>query len=373
MTNIPNYHSQAQDDEDPDLLEFLCRLDEQNIPVENYPVRLPDEEMEVDDDEEKEREPLGHEYMEEDDQTNSSNANIIYNQDGPTMNTGLNTYPNVENHDEIVNEFDESFDDVEQILKIARMYDEQSNEHNEKMDYSNVDLDSSIDSKSPNKPIDLTSQNIESSSMNNDNVICKFSNIEIRQSDLNRLINNEWLNDNIIEIYLQLLIKSSSQTSMYAFNTNYYVMTIDNQYQDTLPPSWAVKALNKVVKFFVPIFHNQNHWSLVFVDSIHHNLFHFDSLYEPSEYIVDQIKSHFSKCASNFKNIQDYSTNYQSKVPKQKNGVDCGVFLCVYARCIILNEEFNFEQKDIPYWRAHILNEIKSLMIFEAQSNNLEI
>ena len=45
-------------------------------------------------------------------------------------------------------------------------------------------------------------------------------------------------------------------------------------------------------------------------------------------------------------------------IPTQTNGHDCGIFLCTYAEYISANKNFNFNQKNIAYFRSQIICEI---------------
>ena len=38
-------------------------------------------------------------------------------------------------------------------------------------------------------------------------------------------------------------------------------------------------------------------------------------------------------------------------IPKQRNGSDCGVFMCQFADCISRDKVFEFDQKDMQYFR----------------------
>jgi len=49
-----------------------------------------------------------------------------------------------------------------------------------------------------------------------------------------------------------------------------------------------------------------------------------------------------------------------AKCPSQKNGVDCGVFVCVFAEYLSRNAPFNFTQQHMFSFRLLILHELET-------------
>jgi sentrin-specific protease 1 len=52
------------------------------------------------------------------------------------------------------------------------------------------------------------------------------------------------------------------------------------------------------------------------------------------------------------------SNKYSKGIPQQKNGYDCGVFVCMFAEYLSRNESFDFDQKHMDYFRRKITYEI---------------
>ena len=196
-------------------------------------------------------------------------------------------------------------------------------------------------------------------------VVSTFLDISVTQLDLGRVRNSDRLNDNVIQFYLELLIKKT-QVSMYAFPSNYYARH-ENIGFTTQPQRWVLRQLAYVDKFLLPIYHaRQEHWSLVYVDTIGKNVFHFDSLFGSTSNILNNVKSHFNNLIKpKFENMVDCNTVYDSHVPNQENGIDCGVFVCLYARHLILGRDFDFSQREIDNWRLIIEREIVNVEINE--------
>lgn len=140
--------------------------------------------------------------------------------------------------------------------------------------------------------------------------------------------------------------------------------------KDKPPPIWALNELKKYDKILIPVNVNKNHWSLIFIDSIKQVVLNFDSLYFSSSEMVDNIKKHFNNTLPKFKNMINWSSTSKISIPKQSNDHDCGIFLCLYARHLILDQKFAFHQDNIVQWRKHIESEILNFKILEVKSSN---
>ena len=53
-----------------------------------------------------------------------------------------------------------------------------------------------------------------------------------------------------------------------------------------------------------------------------------------------------------------YFIKEEESVPRQSTSYDCGVFVCLYARCLAEGLVLNFSQRDIPTSRNKIVNEL---------------
>ena len=83
--------------------------------------------------------------------------------------------------------------------------------------------------------------------------------------------------------------------------------------------------------------------------------------------IIDEI---LWKSFLNWKHQEDYDDNEIqleitfddsiSDVPRQTNGVDCGVFSLMYARYIAAGLEFDFQQDDMRRFRQQIFSELSA-------------
>lgn len=196
-------------------------------------------------------------------------------------------------------------------------------------------------------------------------IVSTIQDIPVTQQDLGRLRNNDRLNDNLIQFYLELLIQKT-QVSMFAFPTYYYAR-LETIGFTTEPQRWVLSDLSRVDKFLLPIYHSrEQHWSLVYVETIEKNVYHFDSLFGSSSVVLNNVKSHFNNLIRpKLENMYEWNSVYYNEVPRQTNGIDCGVFVCLYSRHVILERDFSFSQRDINQWRKIIEHEIVQVNIIE--------
>ena len=109
---------------------------------------------------------------------------------------------------------------------------------------------------------------------------------------------------------------------------------------------------------FFPINWRQEHWALAVVDFREQGIFYYDSLahlnYHDQEYLTRIVtyieKEHMTKIQQpidttfwRLETVQD--------VPRQNNGVDCGVFLCKYMDFLSTDEKLAFQHTDIQTYR----------------------
>jgi sentrin-specific protease 1 len=135
-------------------------------------------------------------------------------------------------------------------------------------------------------------------------------------------------------------------------------------------------------KLFLPINFSNTHWTLAVVYMEERRIRYHDSLYnvissrETGVHICQQILRWLFDAAKNtYESYLDVSTftvdtrhseeqnNDDGYVPKQTNGVDCGVFTIMMADYLSDDLPLQFSQKDIPRFREKIACAIVKGMI----------
>lgn len=186
----------------------------------------------------------------------------------------------------------------------------------------------------------------------------------ISVADLKTLSNSEWLNNNIINFYMSLIVKRSEREQLpkvYFMNTFFYPKLKKDGYN-------SIKRWTKMVDIFVydlvivPIFLSA-HWSLAIINFQDKSIRLYDSMSLTSnKKCLDLLKEYLNKESLDKKqkpyDASDWKLESVKNIPQQQNLNDCGVFVCTFAEYLAANRKFNFTQKDIDYFRKKITYEI---------------
>lgn len=206
-------------------------------------------------------------------------------------------------------------------------------------------------------------------------VISRFS-LDVSRADLLTLSPGEWLNDEVINFYLQLIVAHASKPptglQIHAFNTFFYAKLSEDGYG-------AVRRWTKRVDIFakdvilVPI-HLGMHWCMAAINMRKKRFEYYDSLGGKNsaclralrEYVVAEHadKKGGGGGAIDLSGWTDYMPS-RDEIPQQKNGFDCGVFACMFAEAIARDAPFAFTQKDMPALRQRMAYEIAEGKLIE--------
>uniref|UniRef100_A0A8C3EQ68 SUMO specific peptidase 1 n=1 Tax=Corvus moneduloides TaxID=1196302 RepID=A0A8C3EQ68_CORMO len=200
---------------------------------------------------------------------------------------------------------------------------------------------------------------------NQDEVLSEAFRLTITRKDIQTLNNLNWLNDEIINFYMNLLMERSKEKDLpavHAFNTFFFTKLKTAGYQ-------AVKRWTKKVDIFsvdlllVPI-HLGVHWCLAVVDFRKKTITYYDSMGGINSEAC-RILLQYLKQESLDKKRKEFDTNgwallskKSQEIPQQMNGSDCGMFACRYAECISKDKPINFTQQHMPYFRKRMAWEI---------------
>uniref|UniRef100_A0A915CTF3 Ubiquitin-like protease family profile domain-containing protein n=1 Tax=Ditylenchus dipsaci TaxID=166011 RepID=A0A915CTF3_9BILA len=202
-------------------------------------------------------------------------------------------------------------------------------------------------------------------SPDNENSYKSTSGIVLYNGDMKLLEPLQWLNDIIIEFYVELVVERSQINPLlpkvYAFNTNFFNKLRRNA---ASAMRWTMKVdLQSFDIILVPI-HLPGHWALSIMDMRKKGVYYFytmlgdgrDCLRELREFLV--LES-VAKRGEAF-NTMDWTFLSVKTIPTQMNGPDCGVFLCRFAECIARDADTDFKAADMNEFRKKIVQGIKS-------------
>ncbi|XP_018493709.1 uncharacterized protein LOC100899261 [Galendromus occidentalis] len=196
-----------------------------------------------------------------------------------------------------------------------------------------------------------------------------ISRIAVSSEDLRSLIGLNWLNDVVINVYLNLIVNRSRDDPrlprVYSFNTFFLECYSKHGYADV--SKWTrrddIFAQDIVL---VPV-HRTNHWAMAIIDMRQKMIKYMDSqgnrnddcLEMLRDYLADEI-SHKKKSELNF---DQWRLSNEQDIPLQQNGSDCGVFALKYADYAARDAKIDFTQEDMPYYREMMIYEIAQSMI----------
>ncbi|KAM6473703.1 sentrin-specific protease 1 isoform 1-T2 [Liasis olivaceus] len=200
---------------------------------------------------------------------------------------------------------------------------------------------------------------------NQDEVLSEAFRLTITRKDIQTLKHLNWLNDEIINFYMNMLMERSKQKgfpTVHAFNTFFFTKLKTAGYP-------AVKRWTKKVDIFsvdillVPI-HLGVHWCLAVTDFRKKTITYFDSMGGANSEACKTLLQYL-KQESLDKKRKEFDTNgwmllckRSQEIPQQMNGSDCGMFACKYADCITKDKPINFTQQHMPYFRKRMVWEI---------------
>lgn len=201
------------------------------------------------------------------------------------------------------------------------------------------------------------------------------SNIDITGEILQCLRPGAWLNDEVINLYLELLKEREKREPQkflkcHFFNTFFYKkLNGRGVYNFQSVRRWTTKkkleySLIDCDKIFVPI-HKEVHWCLAIINKKDKKFQYLDSLKGNDARVLDVLSRYFAdevkdKCAKDI-DISSWDKEFVEDLPEQQNGFDCGMFMIKYADFYSRDIGLCFSQEHMPYFRLRTAKEILRL------------
>ncbi|WCJ23489.1 Ubiquitin-like-specific protease ESD4 [Euphorbia peplus] len=208
-------------------------------------------------------------------------------------------------------------------------------------------------------------------------VIHAASNIDITGETLSCLQPKQWLNDEVINLYLELLKEREKREpkkflKCHFFNTFFYKKLTSGaakRYDYKSVRRWTTERklgyfLIDCDKIFVPV-HRDIHWCLAIINNKEQKFQYLDSLKGRdsgaleflAKYFVEEVKDKSKKDID----VSHWEHEFLEDLPTQKNGYDCGVFMIKYADFYSRDIGLCFSQEHMPYFRMRTAKEILRL------------
>ncbi|KAG0495718.1 hypothetical protein HPP92_000409 [Vanilla planifolia] len=207
-------------------------------------------------------------------------------------------------------------------------------------------------------------------------VIHEPSHITITRKVLQCLRPGCWLNDEVINLYLELLMERERREpkkflKCHFFNTFFCKKLTSgvNGYDFSAVRRWTTQkklgyALVECDKLFVPI-HKTEHWCLVVIDIKDQAFLYLDSLGGVDTSVLKFMECYLVEEASDKSgkviNTSSWKKGSINDLPKQKNGWDCGMFMLKYTDFYSRGLNLHFDQEHMDYFRKRTVKEILRL------------
>ncbi|XP_060098576.1 sentrin-specific protease 5 [Heteronotia binoei] len=176
--------------------------------------------------------------------------------------------------------------------------------------------------------------------------------------DLTTLDGQNWLNDQIINMYGELIMDAVPE-KVHFFNSFFHRQLVTKGYNGV--KRWTKKVdLFKKTLLLIPI-HLEVHWSLITVNLPNRIISFYDSQGIHFKFCVENIRKYLlteAKEKNQPEFLQGWQTAVTKCIPQQKNDSDCGVFVLQYCKCLALDQPFQFSQEDMPRVRKRIYKEL---------------
>ncbi|XP_047336251.1 ubiquitin-like-specific protease ESD4 [Impatiens glandulifera] len=215
------------------------------------------------------------------------------------------------------------------------------------------------------------------SSSNRRNVLVIHASNNVITGDILQCLRPEkWLNDEVINLYLELLKEREKREpgkflKCHFFNTFFYKKLANARTSSDLKSlgRWTTQRklgyqLVDCDKIFVPV-HKEIHWCLAVINKKDQKFQYIDSLggtdsqvlKKLAKYYVDEVKEKSGQVIDVSKWQKEFVKNH----PAQENGYDCGMFMIKYVDFYSRDLGLSFKQEHMPYFRLRTVKEILRL------------
>lgn len=198
-----------------------------------------------------------------------------------------------------------------------------------------------------------------------EDILIEEFDIPITRKDLETLEGLNWLNDEVINFYFQMIQSRSKEIdnlpSVYVFNTFFYTKLTSSTNSYNMLKRWTRKVDIFAHDFILIPLHLGMHWTLCCANCTNHSISYYDSMAggrvnQKGEVHLKAILSYLQKEHVDKKKEplppewrinpvgESEDVNRNDRIPQQENGSDCGVFTCRFAEYISRRASFRFRQ-----------------------------
>ena len=213
------------------------------------------------------------------------------------------------------------------------------------------------------------------------------SKVKLTGGDLQRLAPGNWLNDETINLYMRLLQdrdtkihrrEDAAKFPKCHFFTTFFLPKLykdSGAYDYNGVRRWTMPARLKAIgqsrssildvdKIIVPVNQGGIHWTVAVIDLQKKRFEYFDSLggedHECLDSLAQYLRDEFqNKRAEDRPDILDWARVFPKNIPQQRNGIDCGVFLSMFASHLAVEAEL--AEMDMNVYRFVMLDQFRKM------------
>ncbi|XP_043647726.1 sentrin-specific protease 1 [Drosophila teissieri] len=196
-------------------------------------------------------------------------------------------------------------------------------------------------------------------------IVTKFK-LDIHRSEIKILTEGAWLNDVIINFYMNLLAERSEKRpgqvpSVYAMNTFFVPRLLQSGFDGVKRWTRKVDLFSKDI-ILVPVHHSGVHWCLVVIDLRAKTMLYYNSKGGGNPKVMRALKIYLRMESLDKRqkplDTNDFRIEHAQNVPQQDNMDDCGVFTCMFAEYLTRDALITFCKDDMNYFRIKMVLEI---------------
>ncbi|XP_053625390.1 sentrin-specific protease 1-like isoform X2 [Plodia interpunctella] len=189
-------------------------------------------------------------------------------------------------------------------------------------------------------------------------------NLRIHRRDLQTLSGLNWLNDEVINFYMNLLMQRALERPalprVYAANTFFYPKLL--QAGQPGLRRWTRKVDIFANDLMVVPVHLGVHWCMSIIDFRKKQVSYLDSMGGRNQACLDALLKYLKDEHQDKKGQPFDASGWKGEclkdIPQQMNGSDCGMFSCTFAEFSCRDAPYAFTQAHMPYLRRKAALEI---------------
>ncbi|OQR97074.1 SUMO protease [Achlya hypogyna] len=199
-------------------------------------------------------------------------------------------------------------------------------------------------------------------------VLCQKFNVDITRGLLQCLRPGQWLNDEIINFYFQMLAERDISVhaalgiaASHFFNSFFFSKVSEGGYNFVNVRRWTRKIdLFAMDKIFIPVNIRNVHWCLAVIFMTEKRIQYYDSMNGAGTECLNVLLRYLGDEHQHKKGAPFDASGWellpsQPDTPQQGNSHDCGMFTCMFADYLAQNKELTFRQRNMAFFRRRMV------------------